>query len=278
MSNYARLLLLPVLCATLAACKPAASPPPVIEVMATDYAFVIPPKIPAGLVTLNFVNHGKELHFASIQRLSKDVTMDQIRAKLDSPEPPDFIDESQGGQVGLVSPGESAQVTVKLVPGKYFIACWIPAPDHAPHAAKGMTSIIEVVDDKAGERSEPASSVAIALKQTGVDLPKEFKAGKQTWKIVNETGNAQANGIDIVQLAGGKSFEEAEVSLNQGDFSPIAAAFGGAGGAGPSNTAWLTVDLKPGDYWLHTNVPDPAAPAPAKDQSPKTISLKFTVK
>ena len=71
MSNTCRLLALPVLCAALVACKPAATPPPVIDIMALEYAFTLPQSVPAGLVTLNFMNHGKELHFASIQRLSK---------------------------------------------------------------------------------------------------------------------------------------------------------------------------------------------------------------
>ena len=271
-------------CQTAAPAAPAAQPAapaapaiPVVDIMASEYAFALPQKVPAGLVTINFMNHGKELHFASIVRLSKDIALEEILKHLDSPTPPDFLDMTQGVDLGLISPGQAEQVTARLVPGKYFVACWIPAPDHTPHAMKGMTGIFEVVENKsATQPAEPNADVAMTLKKDSVELPKEMKAGKQTWKIVNNTGVADAtNGITIVQLANGKTLADAKKSFETADFSAIVQAAGGAGSVG---TAWLTIDLKPGTYDVDTNVPDPKAPPPAKDQQPKTIAIQFTVK
>ena len=254
-----------------------AVPIPVVDIMAMEYAFKLPEKVPAGLVTLNFMNHGKELHFASIVRLSKDIALEEILKSLDSPTPPDFLDMTQGVDIGLISPGQTEQVTARLVPGKYFVGCWVLAPDHTPHAMKGMTGILEVVENRsAAQPAEPDADVVMTLKKDSVELPKEMKAGKQTWKIVNDTGVADAtNGITIVQLATGKTLDDAKKSFETADFSAIVQAAGGAGSVG---TAWLTIDLKPGTYDVDTNVPDPKAPPPAKDQQPKTIAVQFTVK
>ena len=277
----------------LAACRPAAAPVapvapaaqpaapaapaiPVVDIMASEYAFALPQKVPAGLVTINFMNHGKELHFADALRLSKDISLADIVKKLDSPEPPDFLDQTQSMSTGINSPGISQQVTVKLVPGKYFVACWVPAPDGKPHAAKGMVGIFEVMESKDAQAAEPAADLAITLNKYSVDFPKAIGAGKLTWKVVNASGNPQAGGVNIVQLAAGKTFEDVDKGFQTGDMSGIAGAFGGVGGAG--NKAWMTIDLKPGEYWLQTNVPDPKAPPPAKDQQPKTIAIQFTVK
>ena len=272
----------------LTACRPAVPPVaqpaapapaiPVVDIMAMEYAFKLPEKVPAGLVTLNFINHGKELHFAAASRLSKDISLADIVKQLDSPTPPDFIDQTQGMSTGINSPGLSQQITVKLVPGKYFVGCWVPAPDHMPHAAKGMVGIFEVVENKGAQAAEPAADLVITLNKDGVDFPKAVSAGKHTWKVVNASGNGDANGIEIIQLASGKTLEDAKNGFNTGDLSAIVGAFGGGGGAGPTSTVWVTLDLKPGEYWMDTSVPDPKAPPPAKDQQPKTIAVQFTVK
>lgn len=275
----------------MAACRPAAAPVapvaqpvapaapaiPVVDLMLAEYAFTLPQKVPAGLITVNVMNHGKEIHFAAASRLSKEVSLDDIKKALDSPTPPDFIDQTQGFFAGIYTPGVLQQVTVKLAPGKYFVGCWVPSPDGQPHAVKGMMGIFEVVANTGEQPAEPVADLVITTKKDGVDFPKTISAGKHIWKVVNESGNSEAGGVNVVQLVSGKTLEDAKKSFEKADMSAIAGAYGGIGAPG-SNAAWMTVDLKPGDYVLDTQLPDPKAPPPSQDQQPKTISIPFTVK
>ena len=75
-----------VLAANAASTQPtahaAAATPPVVDIMASDYAFEAPDVLPAGLVTLRLMNHGQEPHHAQLLRLNDDVTFDQFAAAL----------------------------------------------------------------------------------------------------------------------------------------------------------------------------------------------------
>lgn len=68
---------LPMLVAACAR-KPAPAAPAtanVVTVIATDYAFSAPDTIPAGLTTLNLVNHGREVHEAVLVRFDSGKTL-----------------------------------------------------------------------------------------------------------------------------------------------------------------------------------------------------------
>jgi hypothetical protein len=98
---------------------PQAPRPSIVTVTATDFAFRGPDTILAGTTTLQLVNEGKELHHASLVRLSDRETQ--------------FV-----GGPNTVSPGDTARATVTLEPGSYVVVCWIPSGDGVLHVMKGM--------------------------------------------------------------------------------------------------------------------------------------------
>lgn len=122
--------------------------------------------------------------------------------------------------------------------------------------------IFEVVENKGALAAETAVDLAIALNKDSVDFPKGSSVGQHTSKVVN----ANDNGLDIVQLATGRAFEDADRNFQSGDLTPITYALGGVDGVSHSNTTWIPHDLKPGEHWMRTGLSDPKALTLAKDQ------------
>src|SRR5690348_7104690 len=81
-----RRLALASLAMTAACTRPAPQPrgPNVITITTTEYAFGMPDTVPAGLTTFRLVNQGKELHHASLVRLSGGKTAADFQAGLES--------------------------------------------------------------------------------------------------------------------------------------------------------------------------------------------------
>ena len=63
-----------------AASEGAPAAPPQVTITATDYKLELPASIPAGVVALHLVNHGKELHQAQLVRLDDGKTADDVMA------------------------------------------------------------------------------------------------------------------------------------------------------------------------------------------------------
>ena len=260
--------------------------PPVIDIMAQDFAFIMPKQVPAGLVTLNFMNHGKEFHFATINRsikpdMSNEDIVKALEAGAQTQQVPDWIDLSQGAYISTLDPDRSVQLTARFEPGHYVVLCFALSPDGVPHAIKGMFSTFDVVENQdATQGAEPNADLVVTLKQDGVDFSGEIKAGKQTWKIVNDSGNPATGNIYLARLLAGKTRADLERCVMdptcQPEKSPANALGGGGSLSGP---AWLTLDLKPGaGYWLGTDIPDPAAPKTEGGAPPKTLMVEFIVK
>jgi methionine-rich copper-binding protein CopC len=272
--------------APTATAQSVASQPPVIDIMAQDFAFAMPKQVPAGLVTLNFMNHGKEFHFATISRSAKlDMSNEDIVKALEAgaqtQQAPDWIDLSQGAYISTLDPDRSVQLTARLEPGRYVVLCFAFSADGVPHAVKGMFSTFDVVENTdAAQIAEPEADLVVTLKPDGVDFPSEVKAGKQTWKIVNDSGNPAVGNIYLAQLLVGKTRADLERCVMDPTCQPGNSPANALGGGGsPAGSAWLTLDLKPGEgYWLGTDIPDPTAPKPEGDAPPKTLMVEFTVK
>lgn len=129
-------------CATSAprATAPLPPPPTVLDVRMEEFAFVHLPQVPAGRVVIRVTNAGSQDHDIAIARL------------------PDDLDGTIGGPrssgapvVGQtvrllppLAPATNATFAVDLTPGRYGLACAVPAADGDSHAAKGMVSELRV--------------------------------------------------------------------------------------------------------------------------------------
>jgi hypothetical protein len=233
---------------------------PQITISARDYAYVGPTQIPAGLVSLTLVNDGKEPHQAQLARLNDGVTMDQIQAALQKGPEAAIPLVSLAGGPSVVMPGKQQQVTVDLAEGQYVMLCFVESPDGMPHLAKGMISPLQVTRGTGQARpEEPKADATVTMKDFTFQMPSQIKAGRFTWKVVND--GPQPHEMSIVKLAPGKTLDDVMAVMASQSFSgpPPFEEAGGMQALDAGKTGWLTLDLEPGSYLALCFVPDPAS-------------------
>ena len=114
-----------------------------VKVVGVDYSFTSPDASPAGIVTFNLVNNGSDLHAMAVFELPANHTLRE------------FLDQyhSQGmipawmvglGQTTTIAPQAETFLTVRMKPGRYILACLIPARDGRMHTEKGMVKLFTV--------------------------------------------------------------------------------------------------------------------------------------
>jgi uncharacterized cupredoxin-like copper-binding protein len=114
-----------------------------VKVVGADYAFESVDVAPAGIVAFNLINSGSDLHAMAVFELPSNHTLRE------------FLDQyhAQGmipvwmiglGQTPTIAPKAEAFLTVRLKPGRYILACLIPARDGRMHTEKGMVKLITV--------------------------------------------------------------------------------------------------------------------------------------
>lgn len=244
---------------------PRAAGPNVVTITATDYAFGAPDTIPAGLTTLRLVNHGKELHHASLIRLGEGKTMADFQAGLaaamkDHTPPPAWI--SFVGGPNAVTLGDTATATETLAPGSYVLACWIPSADGVPHIMKGMLHPLRVVAAAAPAAAEPVTDVSIKLTDYDFVLNQPLAAGTHAVRV--ENAGAQAHEVAIAALTPGKTLQDFIAWEQGGEKGPLPTGrwLGGVVGLDVGGHAEFTASFAPGNYLLLCFWPD------AKDGKP----------
>lgn len=233
----------------------AASEVGTIEITARDYGFGVSPTLLGGLVDMALVNEGNELHYAAFARPVEGKTLADVRAALTTPPgsappgPPPLVEHAA---LGTVAPGGTSRMTVNLPAGPYVVFCAFPAPDGTPHNVLGMMVDVEVAGGTAGSLPETLATVPTFDFAFG-NLP-EFKAG--TNRITLENRGRQVHEIDLVELADGKTVDDAIAWADtlQGP-PPIHFRGGAAVNAGLSAVG--TFELNPGvRYAFVCIVPD----------------------
>jgi hypothetical protein len=235
--------------------QPAQAAPPVIDIMASDYAFDAPDTLPAGLVTVRLMNHGNEPHHAQLLRLNPDVSFPDFAQALQ--------DEGEGalklvtltGGPGALSPFKSAEVTLNLTPGDYVLACFISSDDGVPHLAKGMLKPIAVQAAETQETTSPASAGTLNMRDFTFDIPDTVPAGLVTYTVVNN--GPQPHELNILKLAPGATATDVLAWSPEAGTPPPFEAVGGMNGLSQGEADYVTVDLDAGNYVAICNIPDP---------------------
>jgi hypothetical protein len=235
----------------------AAATPPVIDVMASDYAFQAPDVLPSGLVTVRLMNHGQEPHHAQLLRLNDGVSFDQFAAALQAEGEGALRMTTITGGPGAVDPLKSSEVTLDLSPGSYALACFITSPDGVPHLAKGMLKPLTVADEAADPSTAPEAAGTMTLRDFAFDLPDQVPAGRLTYKVVND--GPQPHELNILKLTPGSTVDDVRAWAANPSTPPPFEAVGGMNGLGPGEDGFMTVDLEPGAYVAICNIPDPAS-------------------
>ncbi len=96
---------------------------PPFRIVATDAGFEAPDRLAAGLRHIVFENRGSEIHEAMLVKLVNGMSADDYMAavKKGSLFPQGALDYSGPG---LTSPGQTAEMWLKVDPGQYIIICW----------------------------------------------------------------------------------------------------------------------------------------------------------
>ncbi len=114
-----------------------------VKVTGADYNFTMQENASAGIVAFNLVNSGSDLHAMAVFELPADHT---LREFLDQYHKQALIPAWMValGQTPTIAPNAEAFLTVRMKPGRYIVACLIPARDGRMHTEKGMVKLFTV--------------------------------------------------------------------------------------------------------------------------------------
>jgi uncharacterized cupredoxin-like copper-binding protein len=235
---------------------PVATP---VTITASDFKLELPDTIPAGVVTFNLVNQGKEFHHAQLFKLEDGKTMDDLAVAMKEHGPPPSWMKHLGGP-NAAGPGQTITGANVLTPGNYVVLCFIPSPDGQPHVAKGMVRPFTVSGTGTEVAALPPVADTIRLVDYDFQPSRPLKAGSHTFLVEND--GPQVHELVVVKLATGKTIQDFAAWAEHLKGPPPAESVGGVTGLDKGVAAQFTADLTPGEYGFICFVPD------AKDGKP----------
>lgn len=230
------------------------SAPPVVTIVATDFAFTVPgganASVPAGPVTLRLVNHGKEIHMMGVVSLGK-TTVSEFIDKLSHG---GFVGTEVGGVNG-VAPGDSATSTVILKPGNAAVVCYVVSADGKLHALKGMFAPIHVQAVAGPLAAEPRTTFDVALNDYRITMPNNMHAGPHVFRVEND--GKVTHDLMLFRLSPGADTTDAMAWHDKPAVgSTRAHPLGGIVGEEHGLHSFFDADLTPGDYMVLCWMPD----------------------
>jgi hypothetical protein len=219
-----------------------------------DFSLDAPDSVTAGWTTFHFVNDGPSLHHAALARLDSGKTVADLEAAMKDPAapPPKWV--TFVGGPNAPDPNSESDATFNLPAGSYAVLCFVDMPDHVPHFAKGMIRPLKVVASNAPAAPEPTADATVTLSDYAFTVSGKLTPGKHTIKIVNK--GPQDHEIELARIAPGKTSKDLLTWIGKPDGPPPGNALGGIAGAANGTTAYITVDLQPGNYAFICFLPD----------------------
>ncbi len=245
-----------------------------VVIVARDYGFTGPDRIPAGMTTVQVVNQGKDLHHVQIMQLTEGKTAADFQAamKADSSHPPAWA-KLVGGP-NAVMPGGEATATMVLSAGNYLLLCLIPDSKGVPHVALGMVKPLTIETTKRPVAAPPDTDLTITMTDFVFALSQPITAGMHTLHVKN-AGN-QPHEVVVVKLDDGKTVKDFGAAFAPGASGPPPGqAMGGLVGIEEGATGYFTGQFDPGRYGLICFFPDSTTGAP---HFTKGMVLDFTVR
>lgn len=234
----------------------APSSPPVVTIVAKDFAFEAPDSIVAGMTTIKMVNQGPDLHHVQLVRLTEGKTYDEFLAALKEVKPgmalPSWIIDVAGPNSPV--PGGEQSLTQELQPGTYAITCFIDTPDHVLHIAKGMVKSLTILPNNSTSAAAPAADVTVKMSDYAWEISPNLTAGKHVIRLENLA--SQPHEMFIIQMAQGKTADDLMKWGQTYQGPPPGKPMGGISGMATGQVAYLPVDLPAGEYLLVCFLPD----------------------
>lgn len=265
-----------------------------VEVKTEHMNFIMPDEIPSGWNTFRYHNESHMIHFILIEKMpafeGEQMALEDYKEKI-APvfqAAMDLINQGkpqQGfaefgnlpawvsqvvytGGVGLISPGETAQTTLKLDPGVYVMECYIKTNGRF-HSVDGMAKQFTVTEHSSNASPPEKATLRMTLsKAGGIEIEGKLRPGLHTiavhFKDQTVHENALGHDVHLVKLEEDTNMSELETWMNWADpkglETPEPATFlGGTQEMPAGNTAYITTVLKPGRYAWISEVPAPSS-------------------
>lgn len=272
-----------------------------LTIQLTEFKFIMPAELPAGVQTLHIENIGGMPHFIDFMSVKGDKTDDDITAFLNDPQssngpPPSWLSPASIPSISLYSSGTSSDITMNLAPGRYAAFCFMPDAEGKPHAVDGMHTVFEVTGEPS-DATLPTPDVTVSWNGTSFDgVPSTMPSGTQTIGFAN-TGTKPAQ-VQMIQLLEDAPIDQIRKDVN-GWFNSLYAGappvsfLGGLSAVPPGGdlAAVTTVQLADGQYAFAGpgksapaqftvgagGIPSPSASASTTSCTPSGTDLSVTV-
>ncbi len=266
-----------------------------MNIVARGLTFEAPEAIPSGWTTFRFRNESEMVHFALIERLPEGITVEDQQREV-APVFQAGLDLLVAGEVdaalaefgklpewygqvvfsggpGLTAPGLVSETTVYLEPGTYLIECYVKTAgifhSYNPNPPGfGMVHQFTVTEE-VSTLPEPSASMTVTLSgERGIEVSGTPTVGRQTIAVQFEDQTTHENfvGHDLHLARLNFTTDLGELGMwmdwsqPNGLQSPAPVEFlGGAEEMPAGSTAYVTVDLTPGQYAWVSEVTSPEA-------------------
>ena len=260
-----------------------------VEITSTAMNFDAPKQIPPGWTTFKYLNRSTDVHFFVLEKMPEGKTIADTRAEIipvfaaamdlinngQSEEgfaelqklPQWFFEVVFSGGPGLISPGNIAETTINLEPGTYVIECYVKMPNGKFHSAMGMIEEIQVTGINRAN-PEPKAGMQIEISNSGIFFDQQPGPGDHTFAVRFKEQNPHENfvghDVHLVRLEENVNMEELNSWMNWSDpdgfKTPVPKGvqfLGGTQEMPPGKTSYFNASLKPGNYALISEVPNP---------------------
>jgi len=261
-----------------------------VEVISQDFDYNMPEKIPYGWNTFRYHNDSPVEQFFVIINLpvfeGEQKTVEDAKAEvavvfqdiLDllnegkmqeafaeaANLPAWYAEAGVIGGVGIVSPGKTAQTTINLEPGEYYIENYMKT-NGTFHVVKGMITGFTVTD-KASKGTIPNPTLNMTLStEGGIEIDENIRPGLHQIEVYFKDqfyyANLERHDVHLIKLEEDTDLEELFFWMNWinigGLETPAPVTFlGGTQEMAEGERAYLTVHLTPGTYAWISEVPN----------------------
>jgi hypothetical protein len=224
-----------------------------------------PAQTAAGLVTIVVKNQDSEpIRGFGIGRLLEGKTFADVQAAVPRGEDAVLtLVEPHGGLIGGMPMGGRQRFVVSLQPGSYALSADV---------AKGQLAPLQVVAASGAGTPERRADITVTLKDFAFTMPKQVRAGTQTWKVTNQGPSPHM--LVYARLLPGKTLKDV-LAAGPNERPPL--DFDSAGGVPtdqPGQSEWIPMDLQPGNYAVLCFVFEPSS---GKSHVELGMAAEFTV-
>jgi hypothetical protein len=260
----------------------------VIEVTAKDFYFYTQDTIPSGWDTFRFNNQGHAHHFFFLTLLPDNIgfqqyiselvppfamTMDSLKAGMDKASagamlggmlPEWYASAKTMGGAGIIQPGKSEEITIKLELGNYVMECYVKTPEGKFHSELGMIRPIFVTAKNSGMKEPADANMNISLYNDKIETEGKIAAGHNVVAVhfKEHPQYGLGNDVHVVKLTDETDIDTVISWMNwmnvNGLQTPAPAKFmGGTQEMPVGYTSYFTVNLEPGKYaWISETAVD----------------------